>query len=663
MIIQETESMTAEERLAIRNSNFQYLNELEPGEIKPEFIELARQVREDAASAQESAQSAAESAASLTIDQAYNSKSENAQSGTAVAEAIDPLCKTSSNIYDSTDPSFEDGIITVNDSGKCLFFISQTQQYRGFIFPIGGITKNIGFKFIYSGSGISTVRLACFDQKPTSNEDSFVALNQIKATISGDAVAGLLPVSAGTTYLVFAVAFTSGVNYDDIYAEIKNNLYMFETAAPYYRDVDWENINYIPHRILNVTMASIPDELKNEVENKVNKAEGKGLSENDFTDEEKAKLESAYNEIFPASDIIIKYGDAGITNGSWASPTNGNIYSTSRTRIYDVTDFIPCKNGDSLYLCEVQSIAFYKPDQTYSSGITISDIQDYTGNGLQNNYTINDENAKYMRINFYNSNYTSQMVGGLYAACQRNSLDYKILNLGDSIFGLNPKPYDVSSKIELQTGLKTANCGFGGTRASVHTLSDYVNFSLFNLADSIASNDFTLQDNSDFSTLGSGYYYRYNLATLKSIDFSALDIITIAYGTNDWNANIPLDDTSSSENTNTFKGALRYSINKIQSAYPGIMIILLSPIYRTFSSESTDSNAKVNTLGLKLLDYVQAVEEVANEYELPFFNNYKESGINKFNSSKYLRDGTHLSFIDGAKRIGIITGNKIEVFA
>lgn len=579
---------------------------------------------------------------------------------TSLSTQIDDLYTESSNIY---DPNFEDKYLAINSSGKCVFYGLATNQYRGFVF---GFTteKSLGYKFTYTGNGISSVKMAGYSSEPKPTDNDFVALNQITGTKVDNDYRGLLPNASGAAFYAFSVTFTSGADYDDIFDSIKNSLYIFESDAANLISVDWDSVQYVPHKILYIPDESIPEALKTEIAGKVDKIAGKGLSQNDFTDAALQKLNDCYSEIFGESEIIVQYGDEGITSGSWASTTDGAIKTTVNTRIYDVTDFIPCSYGDMLYLCEVQSICFYDSSKAFlaGGGVTITNIDGYTGNGLQNNYTISNADAAYMRINFYNANYSSQMVNGMYAACRRTSAPYEIVNLGDSIFGLNPKPYDVSTHIQNAVMRKTANCGFGGTRAAVHTLSDYVNFSLFNLADAIATNDYSLQDGSDFSTLGSGYYYRYNLATLKSIDFSKVSVLTIAYGTNDWNAAIPLENISDLDDTSTFKGALRYAIEKIQTAYPSIMIVLLAPLYRTFSATNEDSNTKANSLGLSLLDYVDAIKAVANEFELPFIDNYRESGINKYNSTKYLRDETHLTFVDGAKRIGTETGEKMKPY-
>ena len=567
----------------------------------------------------------------------------------------DILCRTG-QLYNIDDPdNFVDRVMSINSSDKCVFYGSNNYPYRSIIFPLLDISDGgYGVAFTSNDNSISNVKISCFSEQPAPSSGDFVAANTVYATGKENFTA-LLPYSKDNPYIVIQFGFKADFSdIDSAFEQIKKSLYVFHSEKTIWNDVDWSNVDYEKYLQL-----ALPDSMKQEIENKVDKVAGKGLSTNDFTDSLKAGLE----RIVGFDEIISKYGDSGITDGAWTQPTTGNVLSTDNTRIYSTTELIPCNVGDSLYLCNVQSLVFFKEDKTYSTGVTISasTISDYTGRGFQNNYTIVDQNAKYMAVNFYNANYSSNNLNGRFAVCRRNATPYKILNLGDSIFGLNPKPYDASTKIQNVTGQKTANCGFGGTRASTHPTSDYAKFSFHALADAIYAEDFSNQEGGDFTVLGGGFYYRYNLNTLESIDFSKLSAVTLAYGTNDWNANVPIDGDNKIDIT-TFKGALRYGIEKIISKYPKIQIVILSPIYRTFSSEQMDSDTKQNSNGNKLIDFVTACKEISEEYHLPFIDNYNNLGINKFNSTYFLRDETHLTFDVGADRLGAVTGGFLSKY-
>lgn len=142
-------------------------------------------------------------------------------------------------------------------------------------------------------------------------------------------------------------------------------------------------------------------------------------------------------------------------------------------------------------------------------------------------------------------------------------------------------------------------------------------------------------------------YFADTVALLKRTDFTKVDIITIAYGTNDWNFGLALDNSSDKKDIDTYCGALRYSIEKILSRYRHIKIFLCTPIIRFFLDSNNDviddSDTHLNTNNLKLTDFVAAMKDIAKEYHLPCTDNYYSLGINQQNRLYYFpaTDGTH----------------------
>ena len=222
-----------------------------------------------------------------------------------------------------------------------------------------------------------------------------------------------------------------------------------------------------------------------------------------------------------------------------------------------------------------------------------------------------------------------------------------IVNFGDSIFGNRRPPNDISTEIARLTGATVHNCGFGGCRMSSHTQpTQFAAFSMYRLADAIANNDWTLQDTAVSQTgWGMPSYFPEALTLLKSIDFSKVDIITIAYGTNDFASGKGLSDAENNKDTTTFAGALRYSIETLLGAYPHLKIFVCSQIYRFWLDDNGEFSADSDTKmfgGVKLTEYVAKTKEVAEEYHIPYIDNYN-IGMNKCNRSVYFSstDGTH----------------------
>ena len=215
-----------------------------------------------------------------------------------------------------------------------------------------------------------------------------------------------------------------------------------------------------------------------------------------------------------------------------------------------------------------------------------------------------------------------------------------IVNFGDSIFGNFFERNDISSYIANLTGATVYNCGFGGCRMATHNVANYEPFCMHSLAYAIANNDWTAQENAvnDNTWTDKPWYFNMRLNTLKSIDFSKVDIITIAYGTNDFMSDIRQDNEENKLDYNYYKGALRYSIEKILTAYPNIRIVVCTPIYRSWNnadgSFKEDSNTKIDSFNKTLIDFGTSCKEVCAEYNLQYIDNYY-IGMGKFTRTHY----------------------------
>ena len=220
-----------------------------------------------------------------------------------------------------------------------------------------------------------------------------------------------------------------------------------------------------------------------------------------------------------------------------------------------------------------------------------------------------------------------------------------IANFGDSIFGNKRPPNDISTALANITGATVYNLGFGGCRMSQHS-ANWDAFSMYRLADAIATGDFSLQNAVDVDNVsGMPAYFKTTRTLLESIDFSEVDIITIAYGTNDFTAAVALDNANNPTDTTTFCGALRYSLETILTSYPQLHIFVCTPTWRFWMDNGTflyDSDThEINDK--KLTDFVEAVKTVSKAYHVKSIDNYYDLGINQYNRSHWFPtgDGTH----------------------
>ncbi len=260
------------------------------------------------------------------------------------------------------------------------------------------------------------------------------------------------------------------------------------------------------------------------------------------------------------------------------------------------------------------------------------------------------ENAKYVRYcygsGFHNNNLEIYVITHSTESVKPFE-GMKIVNFGDSIFGNYVAPNDISSYVSNLTGATVYNVGFGGCRMAKH-LENWDAFSMDSLADAIITQNFEAQETAlvNQSNLPSNFDSKVEL--LKSLDFNNVDIISIAYGANDFTGSNLVGSTPGTLDRDTFSGALRYSIKTLQEAYPNLEIVLWTPIYRYWVDDNgdflydTDSYVNSSMGGYKLSTFVNMVKRVGTEYDLLVIDAYNESGINYDTRTTYLQsDGCH----------------------
>lgn len=233
-----------------------------------------------------------------------------------------------------------------------------------------------------------------------------------------------------------------------------------------------------------------------------------------------------------------------------------------------------------------------------------------------------------------------------------------VVVFGDSLIGLYRGDTSATTHLATVTGATVYNVGFGGCRMSTHPTHGYAEFSMWALADAVATGTWTSQD--QYVSQGSDYFPE-QLATLKSIDFSKVDYVVIHYGTNDFGGGVAIGASSAATDHSTLCGAARYSIEKLLTAYPKLRIFISLPVYRYWESGGTITYAETytNSQNNKLYECVDALKTVAQEYNLPVIDGYYGLGINKINASTFLLDGTHHNAV-GRKRFGQYMGSQIN---
>lgn len=135
------------------------------------------------------------------------------------------------------------------------------------------------------------------------------------------------------------------------------------------------------------------------------------------------------------------------------------------------------------------------------------------------------------------------------------------------------------------------------------------------------------------------------LETLTTLDFNEVDVITIMYDASDYLLGHGMYSDSNSTDINTFTGNLEASIELIQSNFPHIRIIVMSPTYayavdRDGNYISSDQYIYNNRDVLSTYVIKQYASSLA--HNVSFIDNLYNT-ITSENAGEYLLDNLHLN--------------------
>lgn len=223
---------------------------------------------------------------------------------------------------------------------------------------------------------------------------------------------------------------------------------------------------------------------------------------------------------------------------------------------------------------------------------------------------------------------------------------YDMVMLGDSILGKEREETSVSAQVEERLGIRVFNGALGGTcmgRLEETGYPDNVKdvLSFASIAKSIVAHDFTVQNRVKLTENGTEHFPQV-LEELSQVDFSQVEVLLIGYGVNDYHAgeNIyPKEDNLYDETT--YVGALRSGVRMLQSAYPKLRIVLLTPTY-TWYPELGLTCEEYILGGNELEDYMNAAIRTAEELGIECIDLYHLYSHDEWEKwKKYTEDGLH----------------------
>lgn len=148
-----------------------------------------------------------------------------------------------------------------------------------------------------------------------------------------------------------------------------------------------------------------------------------------------------------------------------------------------------------------------------------------------------------------------------------------------------------------------------------------------------------------------------------SFDITNVDVMTIFIGINDYSSSIPLGNIDTSINDQEFYGAYKTIIEGLLTSKPNLRLFLITPMVH-YSENYNGTGSKIdgriaNGVGLKVIDYRNAVKNLGERYNLPCIDMFTLSGFNFKTLGYFTSDGLHPND-NGGKVIGKIISNFIK---
>ena len=159
-------------------------------------------------------------------------------------------------------------------------------------------------------------------------------------------------------------------------------------------------------------------------------------------------------------------------------------------------------------------------------------------------------------------------------------------------------------------------------------------------------------DVTNYGVGGSGYVHSATVGDglsakgkVDTINFAEYDLVTLAWGVNDWHYNCKIGDmSSSSKGDETMVGNMMYVIEKILTDNPKCKIIVILPQNSSAFGGNIDTNwglgARLEISGT-LQEVIDKQINVCEYYGIQYIDQTKQGIVNRFNINTLLPDGLH----------------------
>lgn len=207
--------------------------------------------------------------------------------------------------------------------------------------------------------------------------------------------------------------------------------------------------------------------------------------------------------------------------------------------------------------------------------------------------------------------------------------DWDVTFFGDSIIAFS-ETTSIPGAFSGLTGAHIYNCAIGGSTAAVAE-GTVTPSGVAEVVDIFLSKD--LKRISEDSKMYAGMYDYVKYAKKKR-----QKCFVLGFGMNDFFVGAPIRNDADPYDTATYTGALRTAVEKLQTAYPDAVILLIAPNYTVCFENGQGIQSAV---GGTLPQYVDAMKTLSEEKGLLFYNSYTELNIDIKNQANFLLDGCH----------------------
>ena len=314
--------------------------------------------------------------------------------------------------------------------------------------------------------------------------------------------------------------------------------------------------------------------------------------------------------------------------------------------VYRATDYVAIKSGQSFQynighgttlpiICfytaksesSAQATKFVMGKSGYTSGTYTADADGYVR--FCGYYTSTDSYV------VFNPNIPDNVKN--YLPPTNGVENLKILCLGDSIFGNDG---EIVADLAALTDATVINGAFGGTRVTNRGGTD--NFQYFdgvNLVEALTTNTWTDQDAAATALAQTYSWIPDRLATLKAVDMSTVNLITMDWGTNDYTGSATIEEITS---------AYADVIDLIQEHYPTIRILILAPTWRYFGNKSDNENGDNKVYNVSTLkEIAAAIVTKAQDMRVDVENMYQRMPLS-YNTADTYFDSSNTVHLNAA---------------